>query len=155
MAWYAYCLTEVQTLNNGARSRRPFLLEGIQGVNGAPVFGYPSGDFSVVVSESGASVYSASDVARQEFPDLDLTVRGAHDRGKWVGVCGGMAGDAQAVPILIGLGVDELSVGVPSVAAVKAQVRRLSFEACRELAARALDAETEMDVRAMTPAVED
>jgi hypothetical protein len=51
MAWYAYCLTEVQTLNNGARSRRPFLLEGIQGVNGAPVFGYPSGDFSVVVSE--------------------------------------------------------------------------------------------------------
>ena len=33
--------------------------------------------FSVTVSESGASVYSASDVARQEFPDLDLTVRGA------------------------------------------------------------------------------
>src|SRR5215813_195424 len=51
MAWYAYCLTEIQTLNNGARSRRPFLLEGIQGVNGALVFGYPSGDFSVVVSE--------------------------------------------------------------------------------------------------------
>jgi uncharacterized protein len=36
-----------------------------------------SGIFSVTVSESGASVYSASDVARQEFPDLDLTVRGA------------------------------------------------------------------------------
>jgi uncharacterized protein len=35
------------------------------------------GIFSVTVSESGASVYSASDVARQEFPDLDLTVRGA------------------------------------------------------------------------------
>jgi uncharacterized protein len=35
------------------------------------------GTFSVVVSESGASVYSASDIARQEFPDLDLTVRGA------------------------------------------------------------------------------
>ena len=33
--------------------------------------------FSVTVSESGASVYSASDIARQEFPDLDLTVRGA------------------------------------------------------------------------------
>jgi multiphosphoryl transfer protein len=86
---------------------------------------------------------------------IDLTVRGAHDRGKWVGVCGGMAGDAQAVPILIGLGVDELSVSVPAVAAVKAQVRALSFEACRDLAARALDAETEMDVRAMTPAVLD
>jgi uncharacterized protein len=33
--------------------------------------------FSVVVSESGASVYSASDIARQEFPDLDVTIRGA------------------------------------------------------------------------------
>src|SRR4029079_4752727 len=33
--------------------------------------------FSVAVKESGASVYSASDIARQEFPDLDLTVRGA------------------------------------------------------------------------------
>lgn len=51
MAWYAYCLTEHQTLNNGTRSRRPFLLEGVQGVNGAPVLSYPSGEFAVVVSE--------------------------------------------------------------------------------------------------------
>jgi phosphoenolpyruvate-protein phosphotransferase len=83
---------------------------------------------------------------------IDLTVRAAHEHGKWVGVCGGMAGDPQAVPILIGLGVDELSVSVPVVAAVKAQVRRLSYEACRDLAARALDADTEAGVRAMSPA---
>jgi Gas vesicle synthesis protein GvpL/GvpF len=51
MAWYAYCLTELQTLSNGARSRRPFLIEGIQGVDGAPVLGYPSGEFAVIVSE--------------------------------------------------------------------------------------------------------
>jgi hypothetical protein len=51
MAWYAYCLTEQQTLTNGTRTRRPFLLEGVQGVNGAAVLSYPSGDFSVVVSE--------------------------------------------------------------------------------------------------------
>jgi len=51
MAWYAYCLTEQQTLNNGVRTRRPCLLEGIQGVNGAPVLSYPSGEFAVVVSE--------------------------------------------------------------------------------------------------------
>lgn len=51
MAWYAYCLTEQQSLNNGIRARRPFILEGIHGVNGAPVLGYPSGEFSVVVSE--------------------------------------------------------------------------------------------------------
>ena len=51
MAWYAYCITEHQTLPNGTRTRRPFLLENIQGVNGAPVLSYPSGDFAVIVSE--------------------------------------------------------------------------------------------------------
>jgi hypothetical protein len=51
MAWYAYCLTEQQNLTNGSRARRPFLLEGIQGVNAAPVLSYPSGEFVVVVSE--------------------------------------------------------------------------------------------------------
>lgn len=51
MAWYAYCLTEQQTQSNGTRSRRPFLLEGVQGVNGAPVLSYPSGEFAVMVSE--------------------------------------------------------------------------------------------------------
>ncbi len=51
MAWYAYCITEQQTLKNGVRARRPFLLEGIQGVNGTPVLSYPSGDFAVIVSE--------------------------------------------------------------------------------------------------------
>ena len=51
MAWYAYCITEQQTLSNGTRTRRPALLEGIQGVNGAAVLSYPSGEFSVVVSE--------------------------------------------------------------------------------------------------------
>jgi Gas vesicle synthesis protein GvpL/GvpF len=51
MAWYAYCLTEQQILPNGTRARRPYLIEGIQGVNGAPVLSYPSGEFAVVVSE--------------------------------------------------------------------------------------------------------
>ena len=51
MSWYAYCLTEHQTLANGVRARRPFLLDGIQGVNGSPVMSYPSGEFAVIVSE--------------------------------------------------------------------------------------------------------
>ncbi len=51
MAWYAYCLTEHPTLPNGVRARRPFVLEGVQGVNGAPVMSYPSGEFAVIVSE--------------------------------------------------------------------------------------------------------
>ena len=51
MAWYAYCLTEHQTLPNGTRSRRPFVIENVQGVNGAPILSYPSGEFAVIVSE--------------------------------------------------------------------------------------------------------
>ena len=51
MAWYAYCITEHQTLPNGTRTRRPFLMEGVQGVNNAPVLSYPSGEFAVIVSE--------------------------------------------------------------------------------------------------------
>lgn len=51
MSWYAYCLTEHRNHSNGTRTRRPFILSGIQGVNGAPVLGYPSGEFAVVVSE--------------------------------------------------------------------------------------------------------
>jgi len=50
MSWYAYCLTE-HRLSNGTRTRRPFVLDGIQGVNGATVLSYPSGEFAVVVSE--------------------------------------------------------------------------------------------------------
>ena len=51
MSWYAYRLTEHPTLANGVRARRPFLLDGIQGVNSAPVMSYPSGEFAVIVSE--------------------------------------------------------------------------------------------------------
>jgi Gas vesicle synthesis protein GvpL/GvpF len=51
MSWYAYCITEHPNHANGTRARRPFILEGIQGVNGSTVLSYPSGDFAVVVSE--------------------------------------------------------------------------------------------------------
>jgi hypothetical protein len=63
MAWYAYCLTEQQTLTNGSRARRPFLMEGIQGVNAAPVLSYPSGEFAVVVSEYDRATEKLEDKA--------------------------------------------------------------------------------------------
>jgi phosphocarrier protein FPr len=80
---------------------------------------------------------------------IDRTVAGAHAHGRWVGVCGAAAGDPQAVPVLVGLGVDELSASVPLVPAVKAQVRALSLEECRVTARRALDAEDGAEVRAL------
>jgi hypothetical protein len=58
MSWYAYCITEHQNHTNGTRTRRPFILEGIQGVNGSTVLSYPSGEFAVVVSEFDRSTTS-------------------------------------------------------------------------------------------------
>jgi phosphocarrier protein FPr len=82
---------------------------------------------------------------------IDLTVRGADKHGKWVGVCGGMAGDPQAVPILVGLGVKELSVSIPVIPSVKAQVRTLSFAHCQELAQQALNLDSAPQVRDLVP----
>ena len=61
MAWYAYCLTEQQGLQNGNKARRPFAIENLRGVDGASVLAYPSGDFAVIVSE-----YSPSQTLTQQ-----------------------------------------------------------------------------------------
>jgi phosphocarrier protein FPr len=66
-----------------------------------------------------------------------------------VGLCGAVAGDPEAVPILIGLGIDELSVSVPTVAATKARVRSLSLAECKQTAAEALSAADGSEVRAI------
>ena len=79
------------------------------------------------------------------------TVEGARKHNRFTGVCGGIAGDAQAVPILVGLEVDELSVSLPSIPTIKAQVRRLSYADCRALAQRALLCRTGDEVRALLP----
>jgi phosphoenolpyruvate-protein kinase (PTS system EI component) len=69
--------------------------------------------------------------------------------GKLVAVCGGMAADSVAVPILIGLGARELSVVPAAIPALKRQVRDLDVRECAALAARALEAESPTDVRAL------
>lgn len=78
---------------------------------------------------------------------IERTVQGAHAAGKWVGLCGELGADPVAVPILVGLGLDELSVNVPAVPAVKARIRALSYEQARALAARALSCATAAEVR--------
>ena len=75
------------------------------------------------------------------------TIDGAHKHGKWVGVCGELGSDPCAVPILIGLGIDELSVNVPAIPLVKAQIRGLTVSECRGLAQQALDCSTAHEVR--------
>ena len=75
------------------------------------------------------------------------TIEGAHKHGKWAGICGELGSDPYAVPILIGLGIDELSVTVPSVPLVKAQVRDLKFSELQPLAQQALECATAREVR--------
>lgn len=78
---------------------------------------------------------------------IKMTCDGAKKHGKWVGVCGGIASELPAVPILIGLGVTELSVSVPVIPMVKAQVRKLSFSDCESLANQAINLESGKQVR--------
>ena len=77
------------------------------------------------------------------------TARGgaAHDR--WTGVCGGLAAEPAAIPILLGLGITELSVPAAAIAETKALVRTLSLAACRALAVEALAAPDAAAVRAL------
>jgi multiphosphoryl transfer protein len=78
---------------------------------------------------------------------IDQTVRAAAGRNRWVGVCGGVAGDPLGAVILIGLGVTELSVSIPSIAAIKARVRGISLKEAQSLARRALACDSADAVR--------
>ena len=84
---------------------------------------------------------------------IDITVRAAHANGKWVGVCGELAADPLAVPILVGLGVDELSVSARSIPEVKARIRELNMAQLTLLAAQALSAGSPDEVRASVEAL--
>ncbi|BCQ67138.1 phosphoenolpyruvate--protein phosphotransferase [Pseudomonas sp. Eqa60] len=61
------------------------------------------------------------------------TCAGAQRHGRWVGVCGALASDPLATPVLIGLGVSELSVSPPQVGEIKDRVRQLDASQCRQL----------------------
>jgi phosphoenolpyruvate-protein kinase (PTS system EI component) len=77
------------------------------------------------------------------------TCKGGAVHGRWTGVCGGLASDPLAVPILIGLGVTELSSAPALVPEIKALVATLTMEACRAHAAAALQCGSAADVRSL------
>jgi phosphotransferase system enzyme I (PtsI) len=77
---------------------------------------------------------------------IKLTVDAAHQAGIWTGVCGEMAGDPVLVPLLLGLGVDELSAAPPTVPQIKFLIRRLKISEARELAAFALQCESSAEI---------
>lgn len=68
---------------------------------------------------------------------LAMACKAAHEAGIWIGVCGEMASEVHLTPLLIGLGMDELSVVTPAVPRIKKAVQSLDAKECGELACRA------------------
>ncbi len=78
---------------------------------------------------------------------IDRVIRAGHAAGIWVGLCGELAGDPLAIPLLLGLGLDEFSMGAAAVPAAKALIRKLSLAEAEALAREALDQPSAAAVR--------
>jgi phosphotransferase system enzyme I (PtsI) len=77
---------------------------------------------------------------------LKMIADAAHSNNIWVGVCGEMAADIALIPLLLGLGMDELSVGATSVPRVKMAVRSLAIPECRQLVDDVLQLQTPSEI---------
>lgn len=77
---------------------------------------------------------------------IKLVIDAAHQEGKWVGMCGEMASDLTAIPILLGLGLDEFSMSAPSILQARNLVRKLTQTEMKKLAERALTCKTADEV---------
>ncbi len=78
---------------------------------------------------------------------MKIIIEAAHRKKKWVGVCGEIAGDPLAIPVLIGLGVDELSAVPFVVPEVKKVIRTLSFKESKDIASKCIACSTSKEVR--------
>ena len=83
---------------------------------------------------------------------IDAVLRAAHSHGRWVGLCGELAADPLAIPILLGLGLDEFSMAPASIPAAKQLILRLTMPAARRLAQKALQMNNGEGVRSLVRA---
>lgn len=77
---------------------------------------------------------------------INMTIKGAHKNGKWVGMCGAMAGEPYAVPILLGLGLDEFSMSATQILKARKVVTSLSYEEMQKLAEHCLNLDSAAEV---------
>lgn len=77
---------------------------------------------------------------------LKLTIDGAHKHGKWAGMCGEMAGEPDAVPLLMGLGLDAYSMSATSITKARSIMAKLTLAETKALANQALECETSEEV---------
>ncbi len=83
---------------------------------------------------------------------IKMTIDGAHKNGKWCGMCGEMAGDELAAPVLLGLGLDEFSMSATSILRARKMINGLSYEAMKEMAAKAVELDTMEEVTELVKA---
>lgn len=69
---------------------------------------------------------------------INMVIQAAHKEGKWVGMCGEMAGETTAVPLLLGMGLDEFSMSATSILKVRYLLSKLSYQEMQQLAEKAL-----------------
>lgn len=77
---------------------------------------------------------------------VKMVIDAAHKEGRWAGMCGEMAGDATAIPLLLGLGLDEFSMSATSILPARSQISKLSKVEMETLAAKALQMQTAEEV---------
>ncbi len=77
---------------------------------------------------------------------VDMIIKAAHANGRWVGMCGEVASDKNAIPILLGLGLDEFSMSATNVLGSRSLISKLDKKEMEEVAAKALQCQTETEV---------
>ncbi|WP_458412273.1 phosphoenolpyruvate--protein phosphotransferase [Schinkia sp. CFF1] len=80
---------------------------------------------------------------------VKMVISAAHKEGKWVGMCGEMAGDPIAIPLLLGLGLDEFSMSATSILPARTQISKLTVKETENLAAQALNMGTAEEVKGL------
>ena len=78
---------------------------------------------------------------------INMTIEGAHSEGKWVGMCGEMAGDKNAIPFLVGMGLDEFSMSATSILSARRQISKINSLEATKLAETALTLDSEEEVK--------
>lgn len=79
---------------------------------------------------------------------ISRAIEEAHKAGIWIGMCGELAGEPTAIPVLLGLGLDEFSMNAPAIPLAKYILRTLSYEKCKDIAQKALQLSSPEEITA-------
>jgi fructose-specific PTS system IIA-like component len=106
--------------------------------------------YFMAADRANAQVASLYDPLQPAFLRLlKQIVEGAHTHKKQIGICGEMSGQTKLFPLLVGLGLDEISVAAPAIVKLKAELAELTLPACRQLIEAALNCSTANEVAAL------